>query len=53
MHSLLFHHPIHLIEEVRALDHLPNGRLDLGVGKGISPIEYRMWGTDADAKAAR
>jgi alkanesulfonate monooxygenase SsuD/methylene tetrahydromethanopterin reductase-like flavin-dependent oxidoreductase (luciferase family) len=49
--SLLpFHHPLRFIEEVCALDHLSGGRLDVGVGKGISPIEHRLWG-HADAEA--
>jgi alkanesulfonate monooxygenase SsuD/methylene tetrahydromethanopterin reductase-like flavin-dependent oxidoreductase (luciferase family) len=43
--SLLpFYHPVRFVEEVCALDHLTRGRLDLGVGKGISPIEHRLWG---------
>jgi alkanesulfonate monooxygenase SsuD/methylene tetrahydromethanopterin reductase-like flavin-dependent oxidoreductase (luciferase family) len=49
--SLLpFHHPLRFIEEVCALDHLSRGRLDVGIGKGISPIEHRLWG-HADAEA--
>jgi alkanesulfonate monooxygenase SsuD/methylene tetrahydromethanopterin reductase-like flavin-dependent oxidoreductase (luciferase family) len=49
--SLLpFYHPVRFIEEVCALDHLSAGRLDIGVGKGISPIEHRLWGHD-DAEA--
>ena len=49
--SLLpFYHPVRFIEEVCALDHLSGGRLDVGVGKGISPIEHRLWGHD-DAEA--
>src|SRR5262245_14915272 len=43
--SLLpFYHPVRFVEEVCALDHLTHGRLDLGIGKGISPIEHRLWG---------
>jgi len=49
--SLLpFYHPVRFVEEVCALDHLTRGRLDLGVGKGISPIEHRLWG-HADEQA--
>ena len=49
--SLLpFYHPVRFVEEVCALDHLTRGRLDLGVGKGISPIEHRLWG-HADSEA--
>jgi alkanesulfonate monooxygenase SsuD/methylene tetrahydromethanopterin reductase-like flavin-dependent oxidoreductase (luciferase family) len=51
--SLLpFYHPVRFIEEVCALDHLSGGRLDVGIGKGISPIEHRLWGNpDAEAVA--
>ena len=49
--SLLpFYHPVRFIEEVCALDHLSGGRYDLGIGKGISPIEHRLWG-HADEEA--
>ncbi len=54
--SLLpFYHPVRFVEEVCALDHLSGGRLDVGVGKGISPIEHRLWGnpdTEAVARTA-
>jgi alkanesulfonate monooxygenase SsuD/methylene tetrahydromethanopterin reductase-like flavin-dependent oxidoreductase (luciferase family) len=49
--SLLpFYHPVRFVEEVCMLDHLCGGRLDLGIGKGISPIEHRLWG-HPDAQA--
>ncbi len=52
--SLLpFYHPIRLIEEVCALDHLSGGRLDVGIGKGISPIEHRLWGHASDEAMPR
>ena len=41
---LPFYNPIRLIEEVCALDHLSHGRLEYGVGKGISPAEHMLWG---------
>ena len=28
-----------LIEEISILDHLSHGRLDIGVGRGVSPFE--------------
>ena len=31
--------PLRLIEEISMLDHLSHGRLDVGVGRGISPYE--------------
>lgn len=47
--SLLpFYHPLRLIEEICMVDHLSGGRLDVGVGKGISPVEHRLWGNEPD-----
>jgi alkanesulfonate monooxygenase SsuD/methylene tetrahydromethanopterin reductase-like flavin-dependent oxidoreductase (luciferase family) len=52
--SLLpFYHPLRLIEEICALDHLTAGRLDVGVGKGISPVEHRLWGNPPEEAMAR
>jgi len=50
---LPFHHPLRLIEEICALDHLTGGRLEVGVGKGISPIEHGLWGNPPDEAQAR
>ncbi|HZT51041.1 MAG TPA: LLM class flavin-dependent oxidoreductase, partial [Stellaceae bacterium] len=36
--------PMILAEEIAMLDHLSGGRLDLGVGRGISPWELSMFG---------
>ncbi|HUZ75254.1 MAG TPA: LLM class flavin-dependent oxidoreductase [Stellaceae bacterium] len=41
---LAFHNPMILAEEICMLDHLSGGRLDLGVGRGISPWELSMLG---------
>ena len=35
------------------LDHLSDGRLDVGFGKGISPPEQILWGVPRDEAAAR
>jgi len=35
----LYHHPLRLIDEICMLDQLSGGRLELGVGRGISPYE--------------
>jgi alkanesulfonate monooxygenase SsuD/methylene tetrahydromethanopterin reductase-like flavin-dependent oxidoreductase (luciferase family) len=50
---LPLHHPIRLVEEVCMLDQLSGGRLDLGVGRGISPFEHRVFGHDPDASRER
>ena len=51
VYLLPFYDPIRLIEEICALDHLSGGRLEVGVGKGISPAEHTLW--EADPAAAR
>ena len=40
--------PLRLIEEICMLDHLSNGRLDVGTGRGVSPIEVAFYGVDID-----
>ncbi|TYP89005.1 LLM class flavin-dependent oxidoreductase [Blastococcus xanthinilyticus] len=36
--------PLRLVQEICMLDQLSHGRLDIGVGKGSSPIEAAMYG---------
>ncbi|GIT39545.1 MAG: hypothetical protein Ct9H300mP8_07410 [Gammaproteobacteria bacterium] len=50
---LPFYEPLRLIEEVCMLDHLSGGRLELGVGKGISPAEHTLWGKDPETARER
>ena len=38
VYTLALYHPLRLAEEICMLDQMSRGRLDLGVGKGISPI---------------
>src|SRR5512132_448486 len=40
------HHPLRLVEEICMLDQLSGGRLDVGVGRGASPIETGYFGVD-------
>src|SRR5215510_3832085 len=47
VYLLPLYHPLRLIEEVCMLDHLSGGRLDLGVGRGVSPYELGYFGIDA------
>lgn len=46
--ALPLHHPLRLIEEICMLDHLSGGRLDMGFGRGSSPIELEYYGQDPD-----
>lgn len=44
--ALPLHHPLRIIEEICMLDHLSGGRLDMGFGRGSSPIELEYFGQD-------
>jgi alkanesulfonate monooxygenase SsuD/methylene tetrahydromethanopterin reductase-like flavin-dependent oxidoreductase (luciferase family) len=47
-----FYHPLRLIEELCMLDHLSSGRLQIGIGRGITAIEHTFWGlSPAEAQA--
>lgn len=43
---LPLHHPVHVAERVATLDVLSNGRLEIGIGRGFSPVEYSTFGRD-------
>lgn len=47
VHVLPAYQPLRLAEEICMLDHLSNGRLDIGVGRGASPYEIGMFGISA------
>jgi alkanesulfonate monooxygenase SsuD/methylene tetrahydromethanopterin reductase-like flavin-dependent oxidoreductase (luciferase family) len=49
VYLLPFYHPLRIVEEICMLDHLSGGRLEIGVGRGISPIETRFYGLDPKA----
>jgi alkanesulfonate monooxygenase SsuD/methylene tetrahydromethanopterin reductase-like flavin-dependent oxidoreductase (luciferase family) len=44
VYLLPFYHPLRLLEEICMLDQMSGGRLELGVGRGISPIETKYYG---------
>jgi alkanesulfonate monooxygenase SsuD/methylene tetrahydromethanopterin reductase-like flavin-dependent oxidoreductase (luciferase family) len=46
VYLLPFYHPLRLLEELCMLDQMSAGRLDVGVGRGISPIEAGFYGVD-------
>src|SRR5262249_26691217 len=48
VYALPLHHPLRMIEEICMLDHLSNGRLDMGFGRGSSPIELEYYGADPE-----
>jgi alkanesulfonate monooxygenase SsuD/methylene tetrahydromethanopterin reductase-like flavin-dependent oxidoreductase (luciferase family) len=46
VYPVKLYHPLRLAEEIAMLDHLSNGRIEFGVGKGASPIELSLYGID-------
>src|ERR671924_1136018 len=44
--------PLRMIEEICMLDHLSHGRLDVGVGRGVSPFELKYHKVEADESRA-
>jgi alkanesulfonate monooxygenase SsuD/methylene tetrahydromethanopterin reductase-like flavin-dependent oxidoreductase (luciferase family) len=46
--ALPLYHPIRMIEEICMLDQMSGGRLDVGFGRGASPIELDLFGVNPD-----
>jgi alkanesulfonate monooxygenase SsuD/methylene tetrahydromethanopterin reductase-like flavin-dependent oxidoreductase (luciferase family) len=46
VYTLSLHHPLRVVEEICMLDQMSGGRLELGVGRGISPHEVSYYGVD-------
>jgi alkanesulfonate monooxygenase SsuD/methylene tetrahydromethanopterin reductase-like flavin-dependent oxidoreductase (luciferase family) len=51
VYLLAIHHPLRLAEEICMLDHLSNGRLEFGIGRGANPYEVQALGMPADSAA--
>src|SRR5262245_33764011 len=49
IYALPFSHPVRLAEEIAMLDHMSGGRLEMGFGRGASPIELKYVGYDKEA----
>jgi alkanesulfonate monooxygenase SsuD/methylene tetrahydromethanopterin reductase-like flavin-dependent oxidoreductase (luciferase family) len=47
VYILTLSHPLRILEEICMLDQMSNGRLELGVGRGVSPYEVGYFGVDA------
>jgi alkanesulfonate monooxygenase SsuD/methylene tetrahydromethanopterin reductase-like flavin-dependent oxidoreductase (luciferase family) len=52
LYLLPLYHPLRLLEELCMLDHLSGGRLDIGMGRGISPMEFDAYGVDFNQSGA-
>jgi alkanesulfonate monooxygenase SsuD/methylene tetrahydromethanopterin reductase-like flavin-dependent oxidoreductase (luciferase family) len=48
VYLLPLYHPLRLAEEIAMLDHLSQGRFEIGIGRGRSPIELMLYGQDVD-----
>jgi alkanesulfonate monooxygenase SsuD/methylene tetrahydromethanopterin reductase-like flavin-dependent oxidoreductase (luciferase family) len=46
--ALPLYHPIRMIEEICMLDQMSGGRLEMGFGRGASPIELEYFGQNPD-----
>ena len=46
VYTLSLHHPLRIVEEVCMLDQMSGGRLEFGIGRGISPYEVAYYGVD-------
>lgn len=47
VYLLPLYNPLRLIEEICMLDHLSRGRLEVGIGRGVSPYELAMFNVDS------
>jgi alkanesulfonate monooxygenase SsuD/methylene tetrahydromethanopterin reductase-like flavin-dependent oxidoreductase (luciferase family) len=52
VYLLPLYHPLRLLEELCMLDQMSGGRLDVGVGRGISPIEAGFYGGQPEKSQA-
>jgi alkanesulfonate monooxygenase SsuD/methylene tetrahydromethanopterin reductase-like flavin-dependent oxidoreductase (luciferase family) len=52
VYALPLHHPLRVVEEICMLDHLSNGRLDIGFGRGSVPYEVAYYGENAGERQA-
>ena len=48
VYALPLYHPLRLIEEICMLDQMSGGRLDIGFGRGSSPIELAVYGQNPE-----
>ena len=52
VYALPLYHPLRLLEEICMLDQMSGGRLDIGFGRGASPIELEIFGQNPEKAEA-
>ncbi len=50
VYTMSIYHPLRLLEEICMLDQLSGGRLEIGIGRGISPIEMGFYGVGPEGQ---
>jgi len=50
---LPFHHPVRVAEDWATLDHMSHGRIDVGIGRGNQPAEFKGFGVPMDEAEER
>ncbi len=53
VYILSLQNPLRAYEDICMLDHLSNGRLELGLGRGVSPVEIGYYGVDPEESRGR
>jgi alkanesulfonate monooxygenase SsuD/methylene tetrahydromethanopterin reductase-like flavin-dependent oxidoreductase (luciferase family) len=53
VYTLPLYHPLRITEEICMLDQMSRGRMQVGIGRGISPLETKGFGIDPAERAAR
>lgn len=48
VYLLPLYSPLRMVEEISMLDHLSHGRLDVGIGRGVSPFELKYHKVEHD-----
>lgn len=52
VYALPLYHPMRLAEEIAMIDQMSRGRLDIGFGRGSSPVEICYFGIEPEATEA-